>query len=303
MASKRLVALLLGLIAAFPAAAQVAKINVGYTTAADFVPVFVAKDKGIFEKYKLDVTLTRIVLASSVPSALVSGSLQIGMGTAPILLQASEGGLGLQAFCGVTRFRKVNPMSSLVARPGAKISVPGDLRGKKVGVPGFNSFFDWVFRKWLLNNKIAINQVIFVEAPFPNMKDLLKGGTLDAVEVIEPFRTGIVADGTGQKVVDFVSEVNEDMLGAFWMTTTEWAGRNGDAIKAYREAYAQAIAYALQNPAEARALEAKYLGVAGPVVPSYSTDLKPADLEFYAGIGRELGMLRQKTDVAKLIWK
>ncbi len=291
------------MLAAFPAAGQATKINVGYTTAADFVPTFVAKEKGFFEKRNLDVTLTRIALASNVPSALISGSLQVGMGTPPILLQAADGGLGLVAICGVSRFEKSNPMSGLVARQGVKIANAGDLRGKKVGVPGLNSFFDIMFRKWLLNNKVPLNQVTFVEAPFPQMKDLLKGGQLDAVEVIEPFRTRIVGDGTGQQVADFVSEVSGDVLGAFWMATTEWAAKNAQAIGAFREAYKEGIAYAVKNPVEAKKLEAKYLGVAGPVVPSYSAEFKPGDLEFYAGIAKELGMLRNPVDVGKLILK
>lgn len=293
---------LFGLIAPW-AGAQQTKISLGYTTAADFIPAFVAKEKGIFDRHKLDVTLTRIVLASNVPSALVSGSLQIGMGTSPMLLQAAEGGLGLVAIAGVSRFKKVNPMSSLVARQGLRIANAGEMRGKKVGVPGLNSFFDVIFRKWLLNNKVPINQVTFVEAPFPQMKDLLKGGTLDAVLAIEPFRTRIVSDNTGYAVADFVSEVHDDILGAFWMATGEWAGKNAQAVRAFREAYAEAVQYSLKNPAEAKALEVKYLGVTSPVVPSYSVDLKPADLEFYAAIGREIGTLRAPVDVNKLIWK
>jgi len=289
--------------AAFPAAGQQTKVAIGYTPAADFVPAFIAKDKGFFDQRNLDVTLTRVNIASNVPSILISGSLQIGMGTAPMLLQAAEGGLSLVTISGVSRFKKENAMSALVARTGLQISNAGDLRGKKIGVPGINSFFDVVLRKWLLNNKVALNQVTFVEAPFPQMKDLLKGGTLDAVAVIEPFRSRVLSDNTGYRVSDFVSEVQADMLGAFWMTTSAWAAANPQPIRAFREAYAEAIAYALQNPAEAKALEAKYLGVAGPIVPSYSTEIKPADLEFFAAIGREIGSLRQAVDVSKLIWK
>ena len=296
-------ALMLSSLAASPAAGQQTKIVLGYTTAADFVPAFVAKDKGMFDKRNLDVTLLRVALASNVPSVLVSGSVQIGMGTAPAFLQAAEGGLDLVAICGVSRFKKENPMSSLVARAGLKIENAGDLRGKKVGVPGLNSFFDVVFRKWLLNNKVALNQVSFIETPFPQMRDLLKGGTIDAVLAIEPFRTRIVGDNTGYRVADVVSEVHPDLLGAFWMTTGDWAKANAGAIKAFREAYTEAIAWSLQNPAEAKLLEAKYLGVAGPVVPTYSTEVKAADLEFYASVGREIGSLRQPVDANKLIWK
>ena len=51
----------LGLVAmAGPAALAQGKINVGYVTASDFVPLLVAKEKGFFEKRGLDVEPKRI---------------------------------------------------------------------------------------------------------------------------------------------------------------------------------------------------------------------------------------------------
>ena len=292
----------LGAFTVLPALAQT-KITIAYTTAADFVPLFVAKEKGMLDKHNIDATLTRIALASNVPSAIMSGSVQIGMGTAPILLQGAEGGLGLVVVSGATRFKKSNSVSAVVVRPDAGIAHAGDLRGKKVGVPGLNSMFDVIFRKWLLNNKVPLNQVTYVEAPFPAMKDLLKKGTLDAVLVIEPFRTGVTADKTGQPIADFIGEVRDDILGALYMSTAEWAGKNAQTVRAFRDAYAEAIQWALANPKEAKTIEAKYLGVAGPVVPSYSVEVSQADLELYASMSREIGLLRSPVDVSKLVWK
>ena len=111
-------AFLWAVLSGFPAAAQPTRINAGYTAGNDFLPAFVAKDKGFFEKRNLDVTLTRIQIASNVPPALVSGSLQIGMGTVPMLLQTAEGGLGIVAVSGVSRMLKASPFMSVVARAG-----------------------------------------------------------------------------------------------------------------------------------------------------------------------------------------
>src|SRR5947209_17457177 len=91
---KRIIAIAFGTLLAFGALAQT-KVNIGYSPAADFTPAFAGKDKGFFEKRGLDVTLTRIALASNIPSAIVSGSVQIGMGTGSMLVQTAEAGLGL----------------------------------------------------------------------------------------------------------------------------------------------------------------------------------------------------------------
>ena len=279
------------------------KVNIGYSPAADFTPVFAAKDNGFFEKRGLDVTLTRIPLASNIPAAIVADSLQIGMGTGSMLVQTAEAGLGLVALNGASRFQKSNSIVSLVARSGEKIQKPEDFKGKKVGVPGLNSMLHVLFQKWLLDNKVPLNQVTMIEAPFPQMNDMLKGGTIDAAVAIEPFRTRIVSGNTGYRVADYVTDVQDNVLAAFWMAKADWAKANPQAVRAFREAYDEALAWCVKNPEEAKQLQVKYLGFPSPVVPSYSSSISPEDLEIFEQAGRQVGMLRGPVDVRNLVWK
>ncbi len=293
----------LGLVLSGAVAGAQTKVSIGYTAAGDFLPVFVAKEKGMLEKHGLDVTLTRIALASTIPSALMANSVQIGTGTGPGLLQAAEGGLDLVAVSGAARQMKDNATVSVVARKEANISTPADFKGKKVGVPGLNSVIDVVFRKWLKEKGVAIESVTFVEAAFPQMNDLLRGGTLDAVAVLEPFRGKILADGNGVKVADYFSDVKDGMIFGFWIATRSWADANPAAVKGLRDASNEAIAYIKANPDDAKAIEAKYLGVKFPGFSTFDVEIKPADLQAYAAIGKELGLLRKDVDGARLIAK
>jgi NitT/TauT family transport system substrate-binding protein len=293
----------IGLALSGPVANAQTKVNVGYTAAGDFLPVFVAKEKGYFDKRGLDVTLTRIALASTVPAALMANSVQIGTGTGSGLLQAAEGGLDLVAVSGAARQKRDNPTVSVLARKEAKISSPADFKGKKVGVPGLNSVIDVVFRKWLKDKGVAVESVTLVEAPFPQMNDLLRGGTLDAVTVLEPFRGKILADGNGVKVADYFTDVKDGMIFGFWIATRTWAEANPAAVKAFREASNEAIAYIKANPDDAKTIEAKYLGVKFPGFSSFDVEIKPADLAAYAAIGKDLGLLRKDVDAARLIAK
>src|SRR6185312_3049836 len=136
-------------------AAELQKISVGYVPVADFAPLFVAKDKGFFEKHGLDVALTKILLASNVPGALVAGSLDIGMGTPPMLLVTNESGLDFQAIAAVSRLEKDNPFISVIARKQDNITDVAQLKDKKVGVPGFNSSMDITFRKCMICSPAA----------------------------------------------------------------------------------------------------------------------------------------------------
>jgi len=84
-----------------------------------------------------------------------------------------------------------------VVRKETQIKAATDVKGKKIGVPGVNSVADVMFRKWLKNNGVNLNDVTFIETPFPQMNDLLRAGTVDAVLAAEPIRSRIVDAGTG----------------------------------------------------------------------------------------------------------
>ena len=287
----------------FSALAQKPAINVGYIGTAELMPLIAAKEKGIFDKHGLDVTITRIQLASNVPSAIVAGNLQIGMGTGPMLLQTADAGLGFVAIAAIAHMTRQDPPASLVARSGFKVSSAADLKGHRIGVPGFNSMFHVIFQKWLLDHGVQPKEVSMIEAVFPQMGDQLKGGTLDAVLVIEPFRSRIIGSGVATKVSDFVAEVNPDIVSAYWMAKADWVASNAATVRAFREAYAEGIDWCLKNRNETQAMEVKILGAPAPSVPTYRAQISAADFEPYARMGQELHLFRQAIDVNKLVVK
>jgi NitT/TauT family transport system substrate-binding protein len=282
-------------------AAEMQKISVGYVPVADFAPLFVAKDKNFFEKHGLDVTLTKILLASNVPGALVAGSLDIGMGTPPMLLVTSESGLDLEAIAAVSRLKKDNPFVSLIARPQANIKEAADLKGKKLGVPGFNSSMDITFRKWLMDRNVKPSDVNFVEAIFPQMHDLLAGGQLDAAIVLEPFRSRILNDGTGLNVRDFFGDLSADAIAAIWMAKADWIKGHADIVNGFRAGLADGIADLQANPPEFESIQMKYLGFASPAKPDWSLKVTKEDLAFFADVSREVGLIHQSPQIDKLI--
>ena len=289
------------LLASSLSVAQTIKVNVGYIPAGDWLPALVAKDKGFFEKRSLDVSLTKVAIISNIPAAIMSGSLQIGASTATVLVDAADAGLGLVAVAGGTRFVKTPSIFSVVVRTGVKVESAKDLEGKRVGVPGLRSTGDVMFRKWLLDKGAQISKVSIVEASFPQMKDLLKGGTLDAVAVLEPFRSGIAADNTGYRFADYMAEVNPDLLGGVWVAQKQWADANPRAVPAYRESLLEAIEFIKTNTDEARAIEVKYLGFKTPIMLPFSVPVNVADLDVWVKYSRDVGYVNKPVDVSRMV--
>lgn len=283
--------------------AQPIKVNVGYIPAGDWLPALIAKDKGFFEKRNLDVALTKVGIISNIPAAIMSGSLMIGASTATVLMDASDAGLGLVAVAGGTRFVKDPAIFSVVVRTGVKVTNAKDLEGKRVGVPGLRSTGDVLFRKWLQEKGAQISKVSIVEASFPQMKDLLKGGTLDAVAVLEPFRSGITVDNTGYRVADYMAEVNPDLLGGVWIAQKQWADANPKAAPAFRESLIEAIEFLKTNTDEARAIELKYLGFKTPIMLPFAVPVNVADLDIWVKYARDVGYLTKPMDVSRMVWR
>jgi NitT/TauT family transport system substrate-binding protein len=299
-----ILALLLGArpVVAQPAPPAPMHISLGYVLAGDFITAFVAKDRGYFADHGLDVELVKIMLATNIPAALVSGSLDVGMSTATIILQATSGGLDFQAVAGVSRFYPNNPKISVVGRAGTAMKTAADLRGMKVGIPGLNSVADVGLRYWLLRNHVNLADVTFVEANFPQMKDMLANRSVDAVAVLEPFRSRIMADGTGYKIADYYTELGVEALSAIWMSTTAWATAHPHEIAALRAGLADAAAFIAAHPDETKPTEAKYLGYVSPVPPSISLTVKPEDFAFYQKAMMELGLIDKPVDVTRLVY-
>ena len=283
------------------ASAQPTKVTIGYPPATDFLPAYVAKDKGFFDKHNVDATLTRLPVVTNIPGAVVSDSVQIGMTTVPVLLQAVDGGLDFVIIAGAAHHTKAAPFISLMARKGAKIEKPADLVGKKVGVPGINSVIDVMLRKWLLNNKVALNQVTIIEGPLPQLPDLLKVGSVDAVAIVEPFRSRITNGDIGTVAAEYFGEVDPDVLVSAWMATGAWAKKNPEAIKNFRAALDEGLAFIKANPEESKAIEKKYLGFNAPQFPTFENKAKPDDLKVFIAIGKELGLYRTNFDSQRLV--
>ncbi len=293
------IAAIASLVFAAGATAQT-KIAIGYTGANTFVPAFVAKDKGFFAKNGLDVTLQRIPVGPSIPGALLADSLQVGTLVPPIFLAANENGIELVIIAGASIQSKDNPTAGVVARTGLDIKKPADFVGKKVGAPGVNGLQDILFKKWLKNNGVDWKSVTYVDAPFPQMGDMLRGGQLDAALPVEPFVGRIVNTKVGYLVSRYQVEVLPEYLESFYVVTKKWAAANPKAVAAFRASIKEGVAFTKANTEEAKKTQITYLGLPAEVVASlplatFAPDVDEKQVAFWVAMCREFGLL--KTDL------
>jgi NitT/TauT family transport system substrate-binding protein len=293
---------------AAPSARAATKVTFVYTAVSSFLGAFVAKDEGYFDKRGIDMDLVFTANGSTTPAALIANSAQLGGPTPTVLLQANDGGLDLVIVAGCDIYPTV-ARNGVLARPGSNVQGARDLAGKRMGVPGFNGIIDVLTRKWVQSNGLDHRKVVFVELTFPSMGDALKNGLVDAVALVDPFYSRLLDSKLGYPIGSYASIVPAGTMPVFYVATREWANRNPDTLRAFREALDEAVSFINKpaNLARVRASLAKYTKFPPQIadtlaIPNNLTNrVKPEAIAFWIALSREQGMIRGNPAPASLI--
>ena len=296
------------LLSAVPARAEPAKLTLGYTGVNEYLAAFVAKDQGFFEKHGLDVTLQLIPNGGVIPPALVAGTLQVGGITAPLLLQASAGGLELGVIAGGSVVAKSNPNGSVMARPGSNIHKAADFVGHRVAVSAVGSFYHVLFRQWLADQGVDPDKVTFVEVPFMQMGDLLKSGQVDAATTTQPFIGRLLKAGVAYEVSPFTAHFPNGTLSNVYVALKSWIVQHQAETVEIRAALADAVAYIPGHQQESEAAEAHWLKLTPELVKAlpfsnYTSDITPAQINDWNRIGRAQHLIDSNVDPASMLVK
>jgi NitT/TauT family transport system substrate-binding protein len=295
---------------ALPALAQTTKVVFGYTAVPDFLSVLAAVEQGYFSKRNLDVEPKFIPLNSTIPAAIQAGSLQIGGPTPSVFLQSVDGGLDQVVLAGGGVLSKTYTELGVVARAGSGIKTPQDFIGKKVGVPGLGALLHVTFRQWLKVNGVDWKKVNFIETPFPQHGDLIRGGSIDAVVTYGPFMSRIVDSGTGYVASYYTTFLADGQPTIVHVATREWVRANPAAAKAFAQGVVEGAAFVNnpKNDAAVREYAVKYLKT--PAAAAAKMQLTPPgplvtekQLNWWVGLMKEQDMLKSTPNVAQLLIK
>jgi len=279
-------------------------VRAAYVPVATWLPAWVALDKGIFAKHGLAVTLSPIQNLSLLPGT-VGRQFEFAASTPTDLIKAVAGGLDVVATAGEAIEVKSNPTTQVIVRKDSGLKSPSDLKGKAIAAPTLGAVIHVATMYWLKKNGVDPASIRGVEVPFPNMGDQLKAGNVDAVEALEPFAGALLAAGN-VSLGDPLLAAGDEVLFPFWISDGAWARANRHVIKAWIDALTEAKTYMDANPADARAILAKYSRLPPEVVakvplPTYRFTIKPDELGVWIDVLKDLGQLSVLVDKAKIV--
>lgn len=165
-----------------PSIAHAAPIRIAYSSiSAAMLPLFVAKDKKLFDKQGIDVELTYI--RGIAIEALIAGEVQFTRASPPSVIGATLRGADLAVIANTINV----PVFSLMTRGDLKR--PEDLKGKKIGVTSLGDSPDLVLS--MILDKLNLQRgrdvtVLAIRGGMPDMILAVSKGFVDGAMISAP---------------------------------------------------------------------------------------------------------------------
>ncbi len=229
------------------------RVTVGHDLWIGYSGIFIAKDKGFFEKAGLAVEFKPFSNPGDTLPALVGGKLDIALTTLQNL--ALLNGKSEASLVGVYLIDSSNGADAIVAKK--EIATVAGLKGKKVGAT-IGEVNHMLLLAGLEKAGLKESDIQLMNLSADDAGAAFVAGTLDAAVTWEPWVSK--ATSSDGKVIFSSAEIPDTILDAVVVPKSAVEGRSAD-LKAFIGAIDEGVKFLKENPAEGRAIIAKYLGV------------------------------------------
>jgi NitT/TauT family transport system substrate-binding protein len=213
-----------------------------------FTPVYVAAEKGFFDKHGVTVEYVTTEGGPTMTQAVIAGEAQMSTQSDATTITLMAANSGLRA---LSVFEQSSTYIKVVFGKG--VTKPSDI--KKMGVvPGLMAL---ATDRYLRSENV--NGVEKVQATPPDIPTLLERGDIDAAVIYEPWASR-AASQAGGKVVGNIGDFG--LSYAQWLVTDEkWLSKNADAAADVVAAIEEAGDYATKHPDEAAQITEKAIKI------------------------------------------
>jgi NitT/TauT family transport system substrate-binding protein len=215
------------------AAAERLRVAHSTLTATNSV-LWVARDRGIFPRHGLDVSLIYVAGVRSM-QALLAQEVEIGSVSGTTAIQANLSGADSVIIGGISN----SVLMSLVATPD--ITAVEALRGKRVGVTRFGSLSDFMARSYLTRAGVTPDRdvAILQTGGYPESVAALQAGGIQAAMLSPPFHTIAIKRLGFRELID-LSRTTKYQSNAL-VTLRRFAQSKPTVLTAFMEAYTEAV--------------------------------------------------------------
>jgi NitT/TauT family transport system substrate-binding protein len=265
--------------------------------------VYYAQDLGLLKKAGLNVDIQQVSGSAAIVAGIVSGTLQIGTGSALPVEIAHERGFDVVFVAPGTMSDIAQITSGMVVAANSPLHTAKDLTGKSVGVNALQSVDQIEVEAWTDKNGGDSRTLKFVEVPPSLIVDALESGRIDVAEMADPNWTMALTSGRVRSFAYGIDAIAKRFMVTAWFATRQWANANPEALHKFADALNQASAWAVKNPEAAAAVLRKYLHTTTTVAHEHhARSLDPALLQPLADQAYKYGTLPRPLNVREMIW-
>lgn len=307
-----LAVILCGVIRADAAALE--KVKIGYSRLRISLPVFVAQEKGIFEKNGLAVQLEMFDTAQPLMDALCGGKLDVaGYCAFPITFSAQlRSGKDL-LYATMLMEDNAHPVSMFVVKKDSSIGSIAGLKGKRIGILPTYAYKAWL-ELILEKNGINPGEVVIQQVAPAMTASTLESGAVDAVFTNDPAVTVCLQKGIG-KLLYKEALVPRYFWSPFpfasFNIADEFAKNNPETVKKIVKSLDEAIDFINSDQQAAKKIMAGFLpDTQKDFVESYpdalflkSGRVDEGELVKIEESYRELGIIKERLDLSESLYR
>ncbi|MCX5330620.1 MULTISPECIES: ABC transporter substrate-binding protein [unclassified Streptomyces] len=271
----------------------------------DCAMLYIAQDRGLFEKEGLDVRVQQIQQSLQALPALSKGQIDmVASANYVTYFQAHDKGT-LDIRIVAESIRAAPKMMDVLVPKDSDIKSVADLTGRKLAVNVLNNVQSLTFNE-ILAEQGAPGKPVYRQIPFPQMGAALDKGQVDAVHAVEPYDSAIQDELGARVLVDGASAPVESIPLSGYLTTQKYASENADSLAAFQRALKAAVKIAEADPEAVRKVLPTYTKVTEKQAESIDLPVFPATMDA-AQIARltelmkKQGMLSKPIDPATLL--
>lgn len=290
---------LIALLHASIAWGQGHRLRVSYSSiTANNGPVWIAKEKGIFGKHRLDVQLLLIESGTTSIQALVAGETQIAQLGGGVILSSGLAGSDVVSIAGLEN----RSAFSLITQK--EIKTPEQLKGKKLAISRFGSASDLAARLILQRLGLTPDKevtLLQVGGTSTRLAAMTKGSVEAAVITPEFY---ILGKKAGFNTLADPLSVKIDFPQNAIATSRSFLKAQPETVSQYLKATVEAIHYFKTNRDETVRILSKYLKIQdrdalAEIYDLYQNVLAPLPLSTVEGMQMLLGWMGQRDPRAK----
>lgn len=283
------------------------KISVVVLASVDSAPLFLGREREIFDKQKIDLTITAVQSGAEAVASAAEGKAPIGLATTAALLVARASGADVKVLAnGASSTGKPGKdFSAIVVAADSEVKSAAGLEGRTVGVSQVKGMGDTTVRASIRKAGGDPTKAKFAAVPYDQAWAKLTAGEVDAVCVAEPYVSAAVAQG-GRVVGWNYADTTPNLTTAMYFTTGEYATANPDLVRRFTAALVESLQYATAHESQVRAIVSSYVQVdagvpAKMVLPKWPVEVNKASVQRIADLARADGVLTKAVDVASLL--